>query len=76
MPDAGLEAGEEVISFLFLLKQEAGVACVGQVEMHSKRIWIEHQRRRVLLHSWKHKDNVGAVQQFVCSEASVCATRL
>lgn len=37
--DAGLEDRKEVISFPFLLKQEAGVAFIRQMEVHCKRIW-------------------------------------
>lgn len=57
MSNTGLQARQEVISLLLLLKQEAGVASVSQVEMHSKCIWINDCRRRVLLYSWKHKYN-------------------
>lgn len=35
---AGLQRRQEVISFLFLLKKEAGVTHVRQVQVHSKHI--------------------------------------
>lgn len=37
--DAGLEGRQEVTTLLWVLEQEAGVPCVGQVQVHSKLVW-------------------------------------